>query len=33
MRARLAIYVSGIQVHLREILLLDMVPELLSASP
>ena len=33
MRARLAIYVSGLQVELREILLQDKAPELLLASP
>jgi glutathione S-transferase len=33
MRARLAIYASGIQVQLREILLRDKAPEFLSASP
>lgn len=33
MRARLAIYVSGLQVELREILLRDKAPEFLLASP
>ena len=33
MRARLAIYVSGLQVELREIVLRDKAPELLLASP